>query len=45
MSVNSPRQNYETFKEWRQWAIAKKILKIKKKKRNPMANLYTKDFY
>ena len=44
MSVNSPRQNYESFMEWRNWAVAKKILKIKKKKRNPMDFMYKDKF-
>lgn len=44
MSVNSPRQNYESFMEWRNWAIAKKILKIKKKNINPMGFMHKDKF-
>jgi hypothetical protein len=31
MSKNTARQTYQAFMEWRNWAIAKKIIKIKKK--------------
>lgn len=34
MSVNSPRQNLQAFKEWQQWAINKKIIKAPKKKKS-----------
>ena len=33
MSQNSPRQNYQAFKEWQTWAINKKIIKAPKKKK------------
>jgi hypothetical protein len=44
MSKNTARQNYETFVEWKNWAIAKGIIKIKKKKPIPIDN-YLKEFY
>lgn len=31
MSKNTARQTYQAFMEWRNWAIAKKIIKVKKK--------------
>jgi len=43
MSQNSPRQNYESFKEWYQWAKGKYPI-LRKKKKTPapdwMANRY-----
>lgn len=44
MSQNTARQNYETFMEWRSWAISKGIIKIKKKKPLPSENIYFNEF-
>lgn len=35
MSVNSPKQNLQAFKEWQQWAIQNKVIKAPKKKKTP----------
>lgn len=41
MSRNSARQTYQAFTEWRNWALARKIIKIKKKPKMPF--IYRED--